>query len=193
MLQSINSNLKIVGTVIIVIFLWQSYMIYELKSDVKYQGVLVKEDPFVRTLLTSPTIQKVNPFIEFQIMQREFDKAFSRFNSIFANDSFFKAEFDDFFYKPLLDVSVDNDKYIIKTDIPGVKESDIEIKTDGGILIIQAKVDEYKENNASNFISRERFVNKFQRSVSLAQDADTSNIKKEYKDVVLTVTIPKKK
>lgn len=161
MLGSINNNLKIIGSILFTIALWQSYMIYDLRSDMQYQGDLVKEDPFMRTLLTGSAMKKM--------------------------------EFDNFLYKPLIDMSVDNDKYIIKTDIPGVKKSDIDIKIDSGVLIIKAEVDESKENNTSELISKERYMKKYLRNISLPEDADISNVKSEYKDGVLSVSMPKKK
>jgi HSP20 family molecular chaperone IbpA len=161
MLASINSNLKIIGGLLLSAAVWQSYMLYDLKSDINCQGDLVKEDPFMRTLIT--------------------------------NSSAKKLEFDNFLYKPLLDMYVDNDKYIIKTDIPGVKKSDINIKVDSGILIIKAELEEFKEGNSSEFISKERYMKKYLRNISLAEDADIFNVKSEYRDGVLTISIPKKK
>ena len=161
MLASINTNVKVVGSVLIVAILWQNYMLYDLRNDINSQGDLVKEDPFMRSLIT--------------------------------NSSAKKLEFDNFLYKPLIDMYVDNDKYIIKTDLPGVKKSDINIKVDNGILIIKAELDEYKENNSSEYISKERYMKKYLRNISLAEDADIFNVTSEYKDGVLTITLPKKR
>ena len=135
---------------------------------------------------------KVDPFKEFQLMQQEFDKIFSRFNSRFANDPFFSRSFhNDFSFKPLLDMSQDSDGYTIKMDIPGSKFNNIETEVKNNILTVKAKVDEYKENNSSSYITRERYINRFQRSVLLPKDAESSKMSSDYKDGVLIIKIPK--
>jgi HSP20 family protein len=125
-------------------------------------------------------------------MQEEFDKVFGRVNSYFANDPLFKTAFDNSFHQPLIDISSNSDEYIIKMDIPGVKSSDIDIKAENNILTVKAELDEYKESNSTTFIRKERYANRFLRELSLSNDVDSSKMKHEYKDGVLTIMLPKK-
>lgn len=190
-MNTTDNTLKVIGSVLVAAVLWQGYMIYDLKNSIKSQDSSV--DAVERKLVQGTDNLKLDPFREFQVMQQEFDKIFSRFNTIFANNvPSSKFAFDNFYYKPLLDISSNSNEYIIKTDIPGVKKSDIKIQVENNLLTIKAEVDEFKENNSTNIISKERYVQKFQRTVSIADDADTSKIKSEYKDGVLSITIPKK-
>ncbi|QOY54737.1 Hsp20/alpha crystallin family protein [Candidatus Sulfurimonas marisnigri] len=189
-MNSINDTLKIIGSILIVVLLWQGYMIYELKNTI--DGSSHSKSSVAVELLQSPGIVRLDPFREFQTMQQEFDRAFGRFNSFFANDNSFKLAFENFSYKPLLDMFSSGEEYVIKTDIPGVKKSNIDIKVENNLLTIKAEVSESKDSNSTSFISKERYVKKFARTISLADDADVSKMKSDYIDGVLTVTIPKK-
>ena len=134
-----------------------------------------------------------DPFKELQRMRKEFDEVFGRMNSHFANDPFFKSAFDKSWSKPLIDVLSNKNEYIIKMDIPGVDNQDIDVKAEDNMLSVRASVSKYKESGSTKYISKERSVNRFQRSISLERDADVSKMQSDYKDGVLTVTIPRKK
>ncbi|WP_373001588.1 Hsp20/alpha crystallin family protein [Sulfurimonas sp.] len=131
-------------------------------------------------------------FKEFHEMQKEFDRIFSKFNSHFFDDVHFKSEFkDDFFHRPLIDMTQTDKEYKIKMDIPGVNNSTIKTIVENNTLTVKAEVDKTTESNSSSFMKKERYVNKFYRSVILPKDADTSKMKTDYKDGVLIITIPK--
>jgi HSP20 family protein len=92
-----------------------------------------------------------------------------------------------------LDVVSKDDKYVVKTDLPGVKRSDIKITVDNNVLNIKAEVNTFNDENSSKYIRKERYISKFQRAVSLADDADFEKMEHSYENGVLTITIPKKK
>lgn len=123
-------------------------------------------------------------FKELHEMQREFDRIFSKFNSRFFDD--------DFFYKPLVDMTQTKNEYIIKMDVPGVNNSSIKTIVENNVLSVKAEIDKQTESNSSSYIRKERYINKFQRSLTLPMDADTSKMKTDYKNGVLIITIPKK-
>lgn len=119
--------------------------------------------------------------------------------------------FDDFFYNidrplsqfllpkalqeyyPRMDVSETNSNYSIEVDLPGIKKEDVDIKLDNNILHIKGHQELDKERKDSNFYSRERFYGDFQRSVTLPSDVNSEQIDANFKDGVLTLTIPKNK
>lgn len=135
----------------------------------------------------------MNHFKEFNELQREMDRIFSKFHSHFFDEHYFNDTFrDDFFHKPLIDMAQSDGKYIIKMDIPGVNNSSIKTIVENNILTVKAEVDKTTETNSSSIMKKERYINKFQRSISLPNDADNSKMKTDYKDGVLTITIPKR-
>lgn len=209
---------KVFAFIVSAVLIAQSYMIYELKNSVDHQQKTVATiEPRTQvanvstdinndlktqkissadshTLSTPPTEYQTNwdPFKEFHAMEREFDKIFSKMHSHFANDPFFKEAYSTLPRRSSIDISSDDSKYIIKIDIPGVESSNIQTTINNNILIVKAEVHEVRENNTTTFISKERYSNLFQRSVYLADDADISKMQSEYKNGLLTITIPKK-
>lgn len=81
--------------------------------------------------------------------------------------------------------------YHIEMDIPGFDKKDIQIETDNGYLTITAEKKEEINDEEKNYIRKERSYGKYQRSFYLG-DLETENIKAEFKDGMLKVTVPKK-
>ena len=81
--------------------------------------------------------------------------------------------------------------YHIEMDIPGFEKKDINIETDNGYLTITAEKKDEVEDEDKNYIRRERTYGKYQRSFYLG-DLETDNIKAEFKDGMLKLTVPKK-
>ena len=65
---------------------------------------------------------------------------------------------------PRLNISETDNKYFIEAELPGVKQSDLELKLDNNILVIKGKTEESKERN---YFMRERYYGSFQRSLTL--------------------------
>lgn len=194
-MNPVNNAVLIIGLILIGVVAWQTYVIYGLKENMQVKESN-KSCNFLEVASKEPASlsrgQNLNLFEEVQIMQQEMNNAFRRLSTNHADEPYFKLAFNNFFYAPSLDVASKESEYIVKTDIPGVKESDIKITVDGNVLNIRAEVSASNDENSSKYIKKERYISKFQRSVSLI-DADYSKMKNSYEDGVLTITIPKKK
>ena len=93
-------------------------------------------------------------------------------------------------WTPALDLYQTNDDVVAVIEIPGMRKEDIGISLQDGVLTIAGErkgetVD--GDNNART----ERFVGKFRRSVSLPTRVDVNKVNANYKDGILTVTLPK--
>jgi HSP20 family protein len=98
---------------------------------------------------------------------------------------------------PLSDIKVDvteNDSaYTVKAELPGVEKKDIDVKIDGNLVSISAKVERNQEmKEGERVIRRERYAGAVSRAFSLASEVDESTAAAEYKDGVLSLTLPKK-
>jgi HSP20 family protein len=94
-------------------------------------------------------------------------------------------------WTPALDVHEDKDNIIVKAELPGMKKEDINISLhDGSLSISGERRSEEKHENAEVYRS-ERYVGRFQRTVGLPTPVATDKVKAQYKDGVLTVTLPK--
>ena len=96
--------------------------------------------------------------------------------------------------KMRIDVSEEDNSYLIKADIPGVKKEDINVRVDGNIVQIDAEVKREKETkgNGDKVLRSERYYGSVSRTFSLAQDVDDAKAKAKYNDGVLTLELPKK-
>lgn len=95
--------------------------------------------------------------------------------------------------KMKVDVNEDDKAYSIRADIPGVKKEDIHIDIDGGQVSIRAEVKrESEKKEGEKVLHSERYYGMVSRSMSLPTEVDTQAAKAEYKDGVLSVTLPKK-
>ena len=82
--------------------------------------------------------------------------------------------------------------YHIEMDIPGFDKKDIKVECDKGYLTITAQKEEKEEEHKDkNYIRRERRYGTYKREFYLGE-LDSEKINDEFKDGVLTVTVPKK-
>lgn len=113
------------------------------------------------------------------------------------NDELFWAPFfagfnrsvENFF--PAFDVTEESAQYVIKVDLPGLSKEDVRISIDNGILAIEGERKVETEQKDKKYHRIERSYGQFVRSVNLGLGVDAQNIKANYKDGVLTVTVPK--
>lgn len=90
---------------------------------------------------------------------------------------------------PKVDILEDDNQYLIKADLPGFTDKDIDVKVDGDLLTISSKEKEAEDNQG--YIIRERGARNFSRSFTLPEDVDTDNIKALVKNGILTLELPK--
>jgi len=94
-------------------------------------------------------------------------------------------------WNPALDMYDNKDSVVIRAELPGMKKEEIDISLHDGTLSIsgERKVEE-KYEKAETYRS-ERFVGRFQRTVVLPSPVDGAKVLAQYKDGILTVTLPK--
>jgi HSP20 family protein len=120
-----------------------------------------------------------------------------------GNRSIFEEFLDDFFaplnsgtaasrWMPAVDVLEKKGEWILRAEIPGINENDIELKLDGGVLTLRGERKFEQEEDRQNYTRVERSYGSFSRSFTLPSTADREKISADYKDGVLTVTIPQK-
>lgn len=93
---------------------------------------------------------------------------------------------------PRLNISETDNKYFIEAELPGIKQSDLELKLDNNILVIKGKTEESKESKERNYFTRERYYGSFQRSLTLPNNINENDITANFKDGILNIEITKK-
>jgi HSP20 family protein len=95
-------------------------------------------------------------------------------------------------WSPSVDIEEEDDKYVIKADLPGVDKKDIEVKFEGGVLTIRGeKQTETETGKGTKRHRTERFHGSFARSFTLPDAVETDKADASYKDGVLSMKIPK--
>lgn len=94
---------------------------------------------------------------------------------------------------PAMDVTENDDSYIVKADLPGVKKKDIEVSISDSILTINAesKTDKESKDEGGRVIRRERSSGKYVRSMNLGTVVDPKRVKASYNEGVLELVLPK--
>ena len=90
-----------------------------------------------------------------------------------------------------LDLVENDNEYLVKASLPGVKPDDIDITYDKGVLTIKGEVKQESETNEGQYHLRERRYGAFSRSVALPTSVRAEKIDAQYQDGVLTLKLPK--
>jgi HSP20 family protein len=94
---------------------------------------------------------------------------------------------------PAFEVAEHKDRIVVKADLPGIKESDLDVKLTGNRLTITGKRESEHEDEADTYYACERSYGQFTRTFTLPpEEVDLEHITAELKDGVLTIAMPKK-
>ena len=94
-------------------------------------------------------------------------------------------------WAPVFDVYEEKDNFIVKAELPGMKKEDINVSLEEGHLVISGERKTETKSEGAEVYRAERYFGKFQRSVALPTPVAPGNVTAEYKDGILTVTLPK--
>jgi HSP20 family protein len=99
------------------------------------------------------------------------------------------AELSD--WAPAVDIKEEDNRFLIRADVPGVAAGDIEITMDSGTLSLQGRRETTSEEEKDGLRRVERVSGRFYRRFALPDTADAEGIKADCKDGVLEISIPK--
>lgn len=91
------------------------------------------------------------------------------------------------------DIKDKGDKFVLEAELPGFDKQDIHLDIDGGFLTLTAerKSENEEKDEDGKYIRRERSYGSYRRSFDIS-NVNTDMIDAEYKNGVLTVSLPKK-
>lgn len=95
-------------------------------------------------------------------------------------------------FAPAFEVKETDNAYVFKADLPGVKESDLEVHITGNRLTVGGKRESEKEEKNERFYTYERSYGSFSRSFTLPAGADLDKCNAHLDSGVLTLSVPKK-
>ncbi len=81
---------------------------------------------------------------------------------------------------------------VVKAELPGLKREDIDVTVEDNILTIRGERRQEHEDRSGRVHRMERTYGEFSRSFTLPAEVDTEQIRAEYRDGTLTVTLPRR-
>ncbi|MDC7245559.1 MAG: Hsp20/alpha crystallin family protein [Sphaerochaetaceae bacterium] len=120
------------------------------------------------------------------VLSRDFDDLFS---NLWSNWGYPAVK------SPAVDIWEDEKAYMISAELPGFSEKDVDVHVDKHVLrissVCEAENEKKEEKESPKYLIRERYCSSFERSFTLPEGVDEENISGEFKNGVLTLTVPK--
>jgi HSP20 family protein len=136
----------------------------------------------------------------FESLRREIDRLFDESERGFWRYPLGGSMFDvePFWRRPMIwstapavDIAEKDKEFEVTAELPGMDESNIEVKLSNGTLTIKGEKKEEKEEKKKDYYLSERRFGSFQRSFQVPEGVDVDKIEASFKKGLLTVTLPK--
>jgi len=131
------------------------------------------------------TITRWDPFREVASLQ-------NRVNSLFREMNDGDSPLTTASFVPAVDVYEDNAKVVLKLEVPGLDEKDLDVRIENHTLTVKGERKFEKEEKEENFHRIERRYGSFYRAFTLPNTVDTENVAASYTAGVLKLELKKK-
>lgn len=126
-----------------------------------------------------------DPWREMLSLRSNMDRLFDNF--LFDTPS----EWQQNVWDLAMDVSENDDEYVVKASLPGINPEDLDITYTGNTLTVKGETRAEEEREGERYHLRERRFGTFQRTISLPSTVNQEAIEANYQDGVLTLRLPK--
>lgn len=92
---------------------------------------------------------------------------------------------------PKIDIKDKKDAIVVKAELPGMAEEEVEVEISDGVMTISGEKKEEKEKEEEGYYYKESHSGTFSRSFALPADIKEEKAEAEMKNGVLIITIPK--
>lgn len=132
------------------------------------------------------TLVRWEPFRGISSLQEQFNRLFENRFSTGTEEQTLTA------WAPAVDVYETENELVIKADLPQVSEKELDVRVENNMLTIRGERKFEQKVKEENYLRMERAYGSFSRSFSLPNTVNTEAVQAEYKEGVLTVTLPKR-
>ena len=94
-------------------------------------------------------------------------------------------------WTPLCDIYETDKEMVIKFELPEIRKQDVEVKLEQNVLTVRGERKFEEKTDRENYHRIERRYGEFLRSFNIPLYVDPAKINAEFKDGVLTITLPK--
>ena len=132
---------------------------------------------------------EISPFGDLLGIQDEINRLFDATvgRRPFERMGLFEGE-----WAPAVDVLEDENKVVVKAELPGMNEKDIEVSILGDTLTIKGEKRKEEEKKDKQYHRVERVYGAFHRSISLPASVASDKVKASFKNGILEIEMPKK-
>lgn len=95
-------------------------------------------------------------------------------------------------WTPAVDIFETDNELVLKADVPDIDPKNVAIQLENGTLTLKGERKFEDQKNGKGFHRIERSYGTFTRAFSLPDTVDGEKVKADYKNGVLTITLPKK-
>lgn len=137
-----------------------------------------------------PSFAGGSPLSLMRRMMGDMDRLFGAFGStsIFPT---LDEQVERSFWAPQIDVFERGNDLVVHVDLPGLRQENLRINADRGVLTISGQRSQERANEESGGMRySERSFGSFQRSIALPEGTDTAQIRASFENGVLEVTVP---
>jgi HSP20 family protein len=126
-----------------------------------------------------------DPIRELDSLQGDMNRLFDRFFEGRAANGTARR------WIPAMDLVETDDRLVLRGDLPGMSEDDIDIEIKDSVLTVSGERKAESEEKGEGYHRVERAFGSFSRSLTLPPGVDADQVKAEFDKGVLEVTIPK--
>jgi len=130
-------------------------------------------------------ITRFDPFRDVVTLQ-------SRLNSLFRDFNEGEGPLTAASFVPAVDIYEDPQKVVLKLEVPGIEEKDLDIRVENHTLTVKGERKFEKEEKEESFHRIERRYGSFYRAFTLPSTVDTENVAATYNAGVLKLELNKK-
>ncbi len=123
-------------------------------------------------------------------MEQEMDDLFGRFSRGWPS---LQLAGEGRAWSPSVDMIDRKEELLVRADLPGLEQKDVEVSVEDGMLTIRGERKEEKETKEEDYYCCERWAGAFARSVALPAGIETDKVKANFRNGVLEVHLPKTK
>jgi HSP20 family protein len=136
-------------------------------------------------------LSRYDPFREFSIMQDRVNRMNRLSRESFSPEGPEEALTTTSFAPPV-DIYEDEHNIVLKLEVPGIDEKDIDVRIDNNTLSVHGERKIEKEEKEENFRRVERQYGSFTRSFTLPSSVEPEQVSADYNQGVLKVKLAKK-
>lgn len=133
-------------------------------------------------------VTRFEPWSLMDVLHRDLDRFVGRHFNLADSEENGNSVAD---WVPAIDIIEEQDRFVLRADLPGVDPKDIDISMEKGLLRISGERHEEKTENREGMRRIERASGKFYRRFSLPETVDADGISATSANGILEVAIPK--